>query len=168
MRFLFERDTWQEVYDSLTKNKLRSALTMVGVWWGILLLIGLLGSAKGLENSFNRLFGSFATNSVFVWAQSTSKPFRGFQEGRLVQLKISDAKKIEENVDGIEFVVPRNRNQALVVHDFLSGNFRVAGDYPLLDKVSKKKMIRGRFINQTDIDEKRKVVVISEEIYKLK
>ena len=166
MRFLFERDTWQEVYDSLTKNKLRSALTMVGVWWGILLLIGLLGSAKGLENSFNRLFGSFATNSVFVWAQSTSKPFRGFQEGRLVQLKISDAKKIEENVDGIEFVVPRNRNQALVVHDFLSGNFRVAGDYPLLDKVSKKKMIRGRFINQTDIDEKRKVVVISEEIYK--
>lgn len=166
MRFLFERDTWQEVYDSLTKNKLRSALTMVGVWWGILLLIGLLGSAKGLENSFNRLFGSFATNSVFVWAQSTSKPFRGFQEGRLVQLKISDAKKIEENVDGIEFVVPRNRNQALVVHDFLSGNFRVAGDYPLLDKFSKKKMIRGRFINQTDIDEKRKVVVISEEIYK--
>ena len=166
MRFLFERDTWQEVYDSLTKNKLRSALTMVGVWWGILLLIGLLGSAKGLENSFNRLFGSFATNSVFVWAQSTSKPFRGFQEGRLVQLKISDAKKIEENVDGIEFVVPRNRNQALVVHDFLSGNFRVAGDYPLLDEVSKKKMIRGRFINQTDIDEKRKVVVISEEIYK--
>ena len=77
--FLFERDTWQEVYDSLSKNKLRSALTMVGVWWGILLLIGLLGSAKGLENSFNRLFGDFATNSVFVWAQSTSKPFKGFQ-----------------------------------------------------------------------------------------
>ncbi len=164
--FLFERDTWQEVYDSLSKNKLRSALTMVGVWWGILLLIGLLGSAKGLENSFNRLFGSFATNSVFVWAQSTSKPFKGFQEGRFVQLKISDAKKIEENVDGIEFVVPRNRNQALVIHDFLSGSFRVGGDYPLLDKVQKKKMMYGRFINQTDIDEKRKVVVISEEIYK--
>ena len=166
MRFLFERDTWQEVYDSLTKNKLRSALTMVGVWWGILLLIGLLGSAKGLENSFNRLFGSFATNSVFVWAQSTSKPFKGFQEGRQVQLKISDAKKIEENVEGIEFVVPRNRNQALVVHNFLSGNFSVSGDYPLLDQVQKKKMIQGRFINQTDIDENRKVIAISEEIYK--
>ena len=166
IRFLFERDTWQEVYDSLTKNKLRTILTMVGVWWGILLLIGLLGSARGIENSFNRLFGSFATNSVFVWAQSTSKPFKGFQEGRLVQLKISDVKKIEENVEGIEFVVPRNRNQALVVHDFLSGTFSVSGDYPLLDKVQKKKMIQGRFINQTDIDENRKVVVISEEIYK--
>jgi len=92
IKFLFERDTWQEVWDSLTKNKLRSMLTMVGVWWGILLLIGLLGSAKGLENSFNRLFGSFATNSVFVWGQSTSKPFKGFQEGKQVRLTLSDAK----------------------------------------------------------------------------
>lgn len=167
MRFLLERDTWQEVFDSLGKNKLRTALTMVGVWWGgILLLIVLLGSARGIENSFNRLFGSFATNSVFVWAQSTSKPFKGFQEGRQVQLKITDAKKIEDNVEGIEFVVPRNRNQALVIHDFLSGNFSVSGDYPLLDQVQKKKMIQGRFINQTDIDENRKVVAISEEIYK--
>ncbi|WP_272022336.1 ABC transporter permease [Olleya namhaensis] len=166
MRFLLERDTWQEVFDSLGKNKLRTALTMVGVWWGILLLIVLLGSARGIENSFNRLFGSFATNSVFVWAQSTSKPFKGFQEGRQVQLKITDAKKIEDNVEGIEFVVPRNRNQALVIHDFLSGNFSVSGDYPLLDQVQKKKMIEGRFINQTDIDENRKVVAISEEIYK--
>lgn len=164
--FIFERDTWQEVFDSLGKNKLRTGLTMVGVWWGILLLIGLLGSARGIENSFNRLFGSFATNSVFVWAQSTSKPFKGFQEGRQVQLKISDAKKIEDNVEGIEFVVPRNQSQALVVHNFLSGNFGVNGDYPLLDQVQKKKMMRGRFINQTDIDENRKVVVISEEIYK--
>jgi HPt (histidine-containing phosphotransfer) domain-containing protein len=63
-----------------------------------LLLIGLLGSARGLENSFNRLFGSFATNSVFVWAQNTSKPFKGFQEGRRVQLTLTNAKKIEENV----------------------------------------------------------------------
>ena len=111
IKFLFERDTWQEVFDSLSKNKLRSILTMVGVWWGILLLIGLLGSARGLENSFNRLFGSFATNSVFIWGQSTSKPFKGFQEGKQVRLSLTDAKNIEENVEGIEFVIPRNRNQ---------------------------------------------------------
>ena len=122
MKFLFERDTWQEVYESLSKNKLRTILTMVGVWWGILLLIGLLGAARGLENSFNRLFGDFATNSVFVWGQSTSKPFKGFQEGRQVQLSLTDAKKVEENVEGIEFVVPRNQNQAQVVRNFLSGS----------------------------------------------
>jgi putative ABC transport system permease protein len=166
MRFLFERDTWQEVFDSLSKNKLRSVLTMVGVWWGILLLIGLLGSARGIENSFNRLFGSFATNSVFVWGQSTSKPFKGFQEGKRVRLSLSDAKKVEENIEGIEFVVPRNQNQSLVVHNFLSGSFGVNGDYPLLDQVQKKKMVEGRFINQLDIDDNKKVAVISDEIYK--
>lgn len=165
-KFLFESDTWQEVFDSFSKNKLRSILTMIGVWWGILLLIGLLGSARGLENSFNRLFGSFATNSVFVWGQNTSKPFKGFQEGSRVRLTLSDAKKVEEHVEGIEFVVPRSVNQAQVVRTFLSGNFGVYGDYPLLDQVQKKKLIHGRFINHNDIDARKKVAVISDEIYK--
>ncbi len=165
-KFLFDRDTWQEVFDSLSKNKLRSTLTMVGVWWGILLLIGLLGSARGIENSFNRLFGDFATNSVFIIANTTGMPFKGFQEGKRVQLSLTDVKKVEENVEGIEFVVPRNRNQSLVVRKFLSGNFGISGDYPILDKVQKKRMTHGRFINQNDIDNKKKVAVISDDIYK--
>ena len=166
LKFLFDIDTWQEVYDSMSKNKLRTVITMVGVWWGILLLIGLLGAARGMENSFNKLFGDFATNSVFVWGQSTSKPFKGFQEGKGVRLSLSDAKKVEENVEGIEFVVPRNQSSGLVVRNFQSGNFSIAGDYPLLDQVQKKKMMHGRFINQNDIDDNKKVVVISDEIYK--
>ena len=166
MKFLFERDTWQEVYDSMSKNKLRTGITMVGVWWGILLLIALLGAAKGMENSFNRIFGDFATNSVFVWGQSTSMPFKGFQEGKRVRLKLSHVDKIKDNIAGIEFVVPRNRNQALVVRNFLSGNFSVNGDYPLLDQIQKKKMIEGRFINQNDINLNKKIAVISEDIYK--
>lgn len=165
-RFLIDRDTWQEVFDSFSKNKLRSILTMVGVWWGILLLIGLLGSARGLENSFNRLFGDFATNSVFVWGQSTSKPFKGFQEGKQVNLTLSDAKKVEENVVGIEFVLPRSQQSTSVTKNFLSGSFQMAGDYPLLDKLQKKKLVRGRFINQNDIEGKKKIAVISEDTYK--
>lgn len=165
-KFLFERDTWQEVFDSFSKNKLRSILTMVGVWWGILLLIGLLGSARGLENSFNRLFGSFATNSVFVWGQNTSKPFKGFQEGKQVRLTLSDAKKVEENVEGIEFMLPRSQQSANVTRNFLSGSFQMAGDYPLLDQLQKKKLIHGRFINQNDIDDNKKTAVISEDTYK--
>ena len=166
IKFLFDRDTWQEVYDSMSKNKLRTVITMVGVWWGILLLIALLGAARGMENSFNRLFGDFATNSVFVWGQVTSKPFKGFQEGKQVQLKLSHVQKIKENVEGIEFIVPRNINQSLVVRNFLSGTYSINGDYPLLDKVQKKKLLKGRFINQNDIDDKKKVAVISEDIYK--
>jgi len=166
LKFLFDRDTWQEVYDSLSKNKLRSILTMVGVWWGIVLLIGLLGSARGIENSFNRLFGDFATNSVFIIPRVTKMPFKGFQEGKRVQLKLTDVKKVAENIDGIEFVIPRNMTQSLVVRKFLSGNFSIAGDYPILDKVQKKNLSHGRFINQNDIDNKKKVTVISDDIYK--
>jgi putative ABC transport system permease protein len=166
MRFLFESDTWKEVYDSLTKNKVRTVITMIGVWWGILLLIALLGAARGMENSFNRIFGDFATNSVFIWGQNTSIPFKGFQEGKMVRLKLSHAHKIKENIEGIELVVPRSRSQALVVRNFLSGRYGVNGDYPLLDQIQKKKMLRGRFINQNDINSKRKAAVISEDVYK--
>lgn len=139
---------------------------MVGVWWGILLLIGLLGSARGLENAFNRLFGDFATNTVFMWGQTTGKPFKGFQEGRTVELSLSDTDKIAANVEGVEFVLPRNQRTVMATKDFLTGNFRMAGDYPLLDQLQKKKLIHGRFINQNDIDGNKKVVVISEDVYK--
>ena len=166
MKFLFESDTWKEVYDSLTKNKVRTVITMIGVWWGILLLIALLGAARGMENSFNRIFGDFATNSVFIWGQNTSIPFKGFQEGKLVSLKLSHVHKIKENIEGVELVVPRSRGQALVVRNFLSGRYGVNGDYPLLDQIQKKKMLRGRFINQNDINSKRKSAVISEDVYK--
>ena len=166
MKFLFESDTWKEVYDSLTKNKVRTVITMIGVWWGILLLIALLGAARGMENSFNRIFGDFATNSVFIWGQNTSIPFKGFQEGKMVRLKLSHVHKIKDNIEGVELVVPRSRSQALVVRNFLSGRYGVNGDYPLLDQIQKKKMLRGRFINQNDINSKRKSAVISEDVYK--
>ena len=165
IKYLFERDTWQEVLGSISKNKLRTGITMIGVWWGILLLIALLGSAKGMENSFNKFFGDFATNSVFIWGQNTSRPFQGFQEGRRVELTLSDAKRIEENITGVEFVVPRNQNQAQVIKGTQSANFSIAGDFPLLDLVQKKKMINGRFLNTSDIENKRKVAVITIDTY---
>lgn len=166
MKFLFEKDTWQEIYDSLRKNKLRTIITMIGVWWGILLLIVLLGSARGMENSFNRLFGDFATNSVFIWGQTTSKPFKGFQEGRGPRLTLTHVDAIRSEIEGIEFVVPRNQINAQVIRGFQSGSFGVNGDYPLLDKVQKVKLLHGRFINQNDIDQLKKIAVISEDIYK--
>lgn len=165
IKYLFERDTWQEVLDSMSKNKLRTGITMIGVWWGILLLIALLGCAKGMENSFNKFFGNFATNSVFIWGQNTSRPFQGFQEGRRVELTLSDAKRIEENVSGVEFVVPRNQNQAQVIRGTQSANFSIAGDFPLLDLVQKKKMIHGRFLNSSDVEDKRKVAVLTIDTY---
>ncbi len=166
MKFLFDIDTWQEIYGSIRKNKLRTAITIIGVMWGIFLLVVLLGAARGMENNFNKLFGNFATNSVFVWAQSTSKPFKGFQEGKRVTLKMSDLDKIKSEIDGLEFVVPRHQTQALATNNFKSGTFGIYGDYPELDKVEKKDLVYGRFINNNDIKEKKKVCVIENEIYK--
>ena len=166
MKFLFDKDTWQEIYGSIRKNKLRTAITIIGVMWGIFLLVVLLGAARGMENNFNKLFGNFATNSVFVWAQATSKPFKGFQEGKRLTLKMSDLDKIKSEIDGLEFVVPRHQTQALATNNFKSGTFGIYGDYPELDKVEKKDLVYGRFINNNDIKEKKKVCVIENEIYK--
>ena len=165
-RFLFDIDTWQELKESLTKNKLRTVITMIGVWWGILLLIGLLGSAKGIENKFSVQFGDYATNSVFIWGQSTSMAFKGYQEGRFPRLKFSHLEKIKNQVRGIKFLLPRNARDAQVVRGVQYASFTMSGDFPLLDQIQKKNLIAGRFINQSDINETKKVAVISDDVFK--
>ena len=167
MKFLFDSDTWQEIYGSIRKNKVRTSITIIGVLWGIFLLVVLLGSARGLENSFNKLFGNFATNSVFVWTQSTDTPFKGFQEGRRFLLTMNDIDALKsEYSDEIKLLAPRNQTNNLIIKDFKSGNFRVSGDYPILDEIQKKKLLYGRFLNQNDIATIAKVAVISEDMYK--
>ena len=166
IKFLLEKDTWQEVFDSLSKNKLRSILTMVGVWWGILLLIGLLGSAKGVENNFNIQFQNFATNSLFLFSGRTTIPFKGYQEGRRIQMNLNDAEKIRENIKGVEFVLPSLQTQITISRNSLNGSFTGRGEFPLADVLAKKDLLWGRFINQSDIDERKKVAVISEDVYK--
>jgi len=166
MKFLFDIDTWQEIYGSIRKNKLRTAITIIGVTWGIFLLVVLLGAARGMDNNFKKLFGDFATNSVFVWAQSTSMPFKGFQKGRRVRLTNNDVKAIRQEVKGVSLVVPRNQTNSLVVRKFETGNFKISGDYPELNLVQKKDMVWGRFINENDIKYKKKVCVLEEDVYK--
>ena len=166
MSFLFDKDTWQEIYSSIRKNKTRTGITIIGVMWGIFLLVVLLGAARGVENKFNSLFGDFATNSVFIWAQQTSKPFKGFQEGKPITLRLADVEKIKNEIEGVDLVAPRSQSNGLVVRKFLSGNFNISGDFPVLDKIQNKNLIYGRFINNNDIKEKKKVCVIEEEVYK--
>jgi putative ABC transport system permease protein len=137
------------------------------VLWGIFLLVVLLGAARGMENGFNKLFGNFATNSVFVWTQSTDTPFKGFQEGRRFSLTMNDIEVLTtEYVDEIKLLAPRNQTNNLIIKDFKSGNFKVSGDYPILDQIQKKQLLYGRFLNQIDISSIAKVTVISEDMYK--
>ncbi len=167
MKFLFDSDTWQEIYGSISNNKLRTVVTIIGVLWGIFLLITLLGSSRGMENGFNNLFGDFATNSVFVWTQSTDTPFKGFQKGRSFKLNNNDIKVLKsEYKKEIKLLAPRNQSSGLIIHKFKSGNFNISGDYPALDQIQKKKLIYGRFLNENDIKTSAKVAVISEDMYK--
>jgi putative ABC transport system permease protein len=167
MKFLFDSDTWQEIYGSIRKNKIRTVITIIGVLWGIFLLVVLLGAARGMENGFNKLFGNFATNSVFVWTQSTDTPFKGFQKGRRFNLNTNDIEVLKsEYSKEIKLLAPRNQTNNLIIHNFKSGNFNVSGDYPVLDQIQKKKLIYGRFLNQNDILSNAKVAAISEDMYK--
>jgi putative ABC transport system permease protein len=167
MNFLFEADTWQEIYGSIRKNKIRTVITIIGVLWGIFLLVVLLGAARGMENGFKKIFGDFATNSVFVWTQATDTPFKGFQEGRTFNLKTKDIEALKSEYSSqIKLLAPRNQTNNLIIRDFKSANYQVSGDYPVLDKIQKKSLIYGRFLNENDMLSTAKVTVISEEMYK--
>ena len=90
LKVILDKDTWQEIFGSIAKNKTRTIITVIGVLWGIFIYIALSGAAKGLDNGFEREFENIAKNSMFVWAQNTSIPYDGFKIGRKITLKVSD------------------------------------------------------------------------------
>ncbi|MEN8812784.1 MAG: ABC transporter permease [Candidatus Arcticimaribacter sp.] len=174
LKIIFDRDTWQEIFGSIQKNKVRTIITVIGVLWGIFIYITLSGSAKGLDNGFEREFENIAMNSMFVWAQSTSLPYEGFKTGRSPQLKLKDAQTLRNNVPEIQFIAPRNvrgvfdgTSGSQIIRGTKSGTYNVYGDFPEYTKIATKKIYNGgRFINQSDIDNARKVCVIGERTQK--
>ncbi|MEO0572319.1 MAG: ABC transporter permease [Bacteroidota bacterium] len=173
MRQIFDRDTWIEIFQSIRKNKLRTFLTMIGVFIGIYIYIGLSGAAKGLDNGFEREFKSVARNSMFVWAQTTSVPYSGFKTGRQIQLKLPDAEVLKKQVPEIMALAPRNvrgifgADPGLITRGLKSGNYSVFGDFPDFTKIATKRIYDGgRFINDDDIEQERKICVIGERTQK--
>lgn len=173
MRQLFDRNTWQEIFQSIRKNRMRTFLTMIGVFVGIYIYIGLSGASKGLDNGFERQFESVAMNSLFAWGQSTSMPYAGFKTGRQIQLKLGDVDVMYNRIPEIENIAPRNvrgvfgSEPGVVTRGTNSGNYAVYGDFPTFIKIATKKIYdRGRFINDEDIDQARKVCVIGERTQK--
>jgi putative ABC transport system permease protein len=169
LRTLFDRDTWQEIFGSIQKNKLRTMVTVIGVLWGIFIYISLSGASKGLDNGFEREFEEVAINSLFVWAQNTSIPYDGFRTGRRMQLKLDDKAFLEKRIPELQYIAPRIARGAFggsgsdVKHNGKSGSYAIFGDFPILVKIATKDIYDGgRFINQSDIDNQRKVCVIGE------
>ena len=173
LKTIFDYDTWQEIFGSIAKNKTRTVVTVIGVLWGIFIYITLSGSAKGLDNGFDREFQDMAMNSMFVWPQSTSIPYAGFKIGRSPRLTIQNVKTLKQQVPEIQYIAPRNARgvrsgpPASVVYRDISRTYNIYGDYPEYSEISTKKIYKGgRFINNADITNKRKVCVIGERTEK--
>jgi len=166
---MFDKDRWTEVYMALKSNKLRTFLTAFGVFWGIFMLIIMLGSGKGLENGVYYGMGDFATNSVFIWAQPTSKAYKGFKQGRRYHFTNDDTKAILDNIPEIKLLAPRiearggNANNN-VVYGLKTGAFSILGDVPDVNKIDPLNMVDGRFLNEIDIQKNRKIAVIGKRV----
>lgn len=166
---LFDLDHWQEIADTLSHNRVRTLLTAFGVCWGIFLLIVMLGAGRGLRNGVSRGFADAATNSVFVWTQSTSKPYRGLPRGRHFDMTDDDVAALRSQVAEIEVLAPRlqlggYRRGVAVTHGTRSGAFSVMGDVPEIRAIQAIRVAAGRFINPIDVAESRRVAVLGTRV----
>ena len=163
---MFDREKWGEVFESIGKNKLRAVLTGVSVFTGIFMLIMLLGMGRGLRNGFEAAFLNKAKNAISVRGGSTSKPWKGMPPNRKVQLDNSDLEAIRNGVQGIEYSSGEFalwRGQSILNFRENYGNYGINGIEPQYWHVENQVMLQGRYINEPDQREGRKVIVIAED-----
>lgn len=166
---MFDSDRWNEVFMTLRRNKLRSFLTMLGVSWGIFMLVMMLGMGNGLRNAVMGGFDGFASNCCFIWTMPTTKEFAGFQRGRQFNFDNDDIRLIREQVDGIAICSPQ-----LQLGGWQGGNnvnyksktaaFSIYGVEPEVLSVEGVKLVEGRFLDNADLLEERKVCAIGWQV----
>ncbi len=166
---LINKDSWDEILEALTANVFRTVLTAFGVFWGIFILVILLAAGKGLENGVKQGFSGIATNTLFMWTQNTSKSFNGLAKIRRYDFKNSDVDALKQNLPDLLYVSPRNQLGGFggannVVRGTQTAAFDVYGDYPELIKQQPMDIVKGRFINYEDIQQRRKVAIIGEGV----
>jgi putative ABC transport system permease protein len=166
---MFDLDKWQEIYSSLKKHKLRTLLTAFGVFWGIFMLVLLLGAGKGLENGVLDMFSDNAVNTIWVWSGQTTVPHEGLAPGRHIEYTNDDVKAIRQNIREVAFISPRTNlwGEFTVSYGGKNGSFSINGESPDLIHIKAFNMSAGRFINEPDIRENRKVAVIGERVVEL-
>ncbi|MCC8133632.1 MAG: ABC transporter permease [Tannerellaceae bacterium] len=164
---MFDLDKWTEIWVTITRNKTRSLLTCFGVFWGILMLIILLGSGRGFKNGVMGRLDGFATNSLFFYSDRTSEPYKGFNKGRYWSMRNRDVETITQNVQGVEAISPviwGSRSDKNIVYGQLTGTYNVKGVAADYFKLEAQKLHNGRLLNEIDIREKRKVCLIGKQI----
>ncbi len=163
---MFDIDKWQEIFDTISKNKLRTLLTGFSVAWGIFMLVVLLGSGYGLENGVKREFEGDATNYITINSGVTSKPYKGMKAGRRIVFKNEDYDNLS-NLENVDHTSTRTRlsQNNLLSYKSEYGNFDIFAISPEYKYVESLEMINGRFLNKNDMDEYRKVVALGRLVY---
>jgi putative ABC transport system permease protein len=165
---MFDLDRWQEIYEVLRKNKMRTFLTAFGVFWGIFMLVIMMGAGNGLRNGINDGMKGFATNSVFIWTQSTTIPYKGLPRGRSFLLNNDDVATLRSSIPEMEFIAPRLGGDGgegdNVLRGLKSGKFSIMGDVPDWCNIDPVTIVSGRLLNEKDIQDSRKVVVIGNRV----
>lgn len=161
---MLDLDKWKEIWATLKSNPLRTFLTAFGVSWGIFMLIAMLAFAASIQSGTERQMKGMATNLLFVWGQNTTESYDGLPPGRAVQFNIDDIEPLRK-LPAVEWLAPRLQlggwmNNFIVSHDSKNGTFTVMGDYPDFRHIISFQYAAGRFINERDIAEHRKVAVI--------
>ena len=159
-------DTCEEILITITRNKTRSLLTAFGVFWGIFMLVALIGGGQGLEYMLKKNFEGFATNSGFLASQRTGEAYKGFRKGRWWNLESTDIEHLRSQVKEVEVITPSvARWGSKAVYEDKKYDCSVKGLYPDYLHIESQEMAYGRFINEVDIREARKVCVIGKRIY---
>ncbi len=163
---MFDREKWGEVFESIGKNKLRAVLTGFAVFWGIFMLIILLGAGAGLRNGFEYNFRNTATNSIRIWGNETSKPWKGLPPNRKIELTEGDVEALRHSIPGIEHISGQYRvwrGNSQLRHGMNTGSYNIRGIQPEFRELQHQTMLMGRFINEVDQAQNRKVIVIAED-----
>ena len=167
---MFDVDNINEIWQTIARNKTRSLLTAFGVFWGIFILVILLACGNGFDNGLRSQIEGFSTNSSFFIPTSTTMAYKGYQKGRDWQPDMSDIESIKKKIKGVEQVSPVSsqwtyNGENNVFFGTKGGNFSMKGVLPNYNEIDRCKVIYGRFINETDIAEARKVCVLGKKVY---
>ena len=162
----FDLDTYREIADSLVRNKSRSLLTGFGVFWGVFMLLFLLGGGQGLRQLMSNNFSGFATNTAVIAPSQTTKPWKGMKEGRRWSLTYTDVERLKRMIPELETVTPMVSNWGQeAVNGANTVNANIKGVYADYSKIEEPLIRYGRYINEADVAQERKVCVIGKRIY---
>jgi len=165
---MFDVDVWQEIFSTIKKNKLRTFLTGFSVAWGIFMLMILLGSGNGLQNGVKEQFNDNSVNIMWLWTGRTSIPYHGLKEGREIKFKNDDYTFLKEKEPDLLEVSSRFYLPGSIIYTYKNeyGSFETSSCHPALKEMEKVNIVEGRFINDLDMADFRKVIVIGDNVKK--